>query len=118
MPHHSHQAHDEQHEHVVPAWLLHLIFVLLLGLTILTVAAIKVDVGNYNIVIAIGIATVKALLVVFYFMHLKWDRAFHALCVFGAIGFVGILIAYTMIDTREYGREIHTQDVQEVRAAP
>jgi len=86
-------------------------------LTFLTVAAIQIDLGSLNIVIALAIAVVKGSLVVYYFMHLKWDRAFHALCIVLAIAFVGIMIGYTLIDTGEFKNNIHTADVAAERTA-
>ena len=52
--------------HVVPLWLLAAVFGALLLLTGLTVAVAHVDLGNMNLYLALGIATVKATLVVLF----------------------------------------------------
>lgn len=113
---HSH-GHDEHH---VVSWkLLTAVFGALMVLTFLTVAAITVDFGpNYNLLIAIVIAAVKGFLVVYYFMHLKWDRAFHALCVVLSVAFVVMMIAYMKVDTQQFEGNIRVIDKGEERAAP
>lgn len=112
---HSH-GHDEHH--VVSWQLLTAIFGALMVLTFLTVAAITIDLGPYNVVLAILIAAVKGFLVVYYFMHLKWDRAFHALCVVLSVAFVIMMIAYTSVDTHQFSNNIHVVDKAQERATP
>lgn len=48
-----------------------LIFAILLVLTATTVGAAFVNLGPLNPIIALGIATIKAMLVVLFFMHVK-----------------------------------------------
>jgi caa(3)-type oxidase subunit IV len=50
---------------VVPVWLG------LLGLLVLTVAGAHLPLGSFNVVLALGIAATKALLVGLFFMHLR-----------------------------------------------
>ena len=108
--------HDGDH-HVVGWKILTVVFIALMVLTFLTVAAINVDLGPLNIVVALGIALVKALLVVFIFMHILWDRAFHGLLIAGSLCFVTLFIAFTMIDTTYYESEIQAEDrIQEAAA--
>jgi len=107
---HSHENHDDHEHHVVGWKILTVVFLALMVLTILTVAAINVDLGPLNIVVGLGIALVKALLVVFIFMHIWWDRAFHGLLIAGSLAFVTLFIAFTMIDTAQYDHNISQQD--------
>lgn len=52
------------------------VFAALLTGTVLTVYASTVDMGHTtNILVAIGIAVVKASLVATIFMHLKWEKS-------------------------------------------
>ena len=103
---HSHNPadmHGETHIHVVSIKLLTIVFVILLFLTALTYAVTLQDFGyQANLLIAIGIAVVKAILVCLYFMHLRWDNPFNALCLVTAILFVGLFIVIASIDTGEY----------------
>ncbi len=48
-----------------------LIYCLLLALLIATVSAASVDMGPWNVVTALVIAVVKALLVILFFMHVR-----------------------------------------------
>ena len=68
----AHATHTEPHVHVTPLKLYVGIFVTLMVLTAITVAAAYVDLGELNKVVALGIASFKATLVVLYFMHVKY----------------------------------------------
>lgn len=108
---HTNDDHHSDHEHHVVSWqLLTIVFLALMVLTILTVAAINVDLGPLNLPVAMGIALVKAVLVVLIFMHIWWDRAFHGLCILGSLGFVTLFIGFVMIDTWQYEPTITAQD--------
>jgi len=61
-------------KHYIVSYLSHTwIWVALLILTFLTVASVTVDLKNFVVFAALLIATIKASLVVIYFMHLKFD---------------------------------------------
>jgi len=64
----------------------------LLVLTVITVAAAQVDFGALNTLIALAIASVKAALVLAYFMHLKYDDKIYWV-MFGTAIF-GLIILY------------------------
>lgn len=70
---HSSHGHDEL-GHVVPESTFVRILVTLLFLTVVTVLAAQVDLGKWNIVGAIVIATIKATLVIAVFMHGKFEN--------------------------------------------
>src|SRR4029079_1031296 len=72
-------------------------------LTGVTVGQSYVDLGKLSIVIVILIATLKASLVVTFFMHLKWDNRFNALVFISTIFFIGVFFAYTLNDTDRRG---------------
>jgi cytochrome c oxidase subunit IV len=59
-------------EHIVSRGLYLTIGVTLLVLTALTVSAAMVNLGPFNAVVALAIATIKAVLVVLFFMHVKY----------------------------------------------
>jgi cytochrome c oxidase subunit 4 len=67
---HSHDhSHDAGAAHVIPVATFAKVLIALLILTVITVAAAQVDLGKWNIVGALVIASVKASLVVLIFMH-------------------------------------------------
>ena len=103
--------------HLVPLSILIWTAIALLFLTVITVAARYVDVGQFNMVIALGIAVLKATLVAMFFMHLKWDKPFNQLVFVACITFVVLLIALTVLDTSEYNPTVYDGNpatVQEV----
>ncbi|HMJ10513.1 MAG TPA: cytochrome C oxidase subunit IV family protein [Polyangiaceae bacterium] len=110
--------YDEHHglAHTTPVSLLVVVLAALLVLTIITVGVTKVDLGSQgNLVIAMVIATIKAALVVMYFMHLRWDRKVHLVIFLGSVLFVILFLSMTITDRGEYQRSI--DDLEEVQAA-
>lgn len=97
-PEHAH----EHAGHVVPVWLLLAVWGALVVFTVATVAVTYVDLGEFNIWLALLIATVKAGLVALYFMHLRWDSPFNAIVLVCALIFVALFISITLEDTRAY----------------
>jgi cytochrome c oxidase subunit IV len=88
--------------HAVPLKELVLVLAALLALTVLTVAVTYVDLGSLNLVVALGIATLKALLVALFFMHLRRDRPFHGIVFLASILFVMLFVGLVLIDTSAY----------------
>jgi cytochrome c oxidase subunit IV len=96
-------------EHIVSPKLYVTIFGTLMLGTFLTVVAAYRDLGQWNIVVALGIATFKATLVVLYFMHARYSPKRTQLVVICAVFWLAIMLALTLSDysTREHeGRVI------------
>ena len=97
----EHLLHDE--EHGGPK-LYAAILGALLFLTFITVAASRLDVGSnmVNVVIAMGIATLKASLVALFFMHLRWDKAINQVIFCSSLFFLGLFLitCYTDVQSR------------------
>ena len=92
--------------HVVPLRVLLTVFVVLLALTFTTVAATWFDFGGWALVIALGIATLKASLVALYFMHLRYDNPFYAVVFLTALLFLAIFLSLTLLDTFQYQPDV------------
>ena len=88
--------------HVVPLRVLVAVFLALVVLTWITVAATYFDFGAFNLWIAMGIATVKGSLVALYFMHLRWDKPFNAVVFISALAFVMLFVGLAMMDSAHY----------------
>jgi cytochrome c oxidase subunit IV len=114
---HAGHAHDDGavHAHISSSFFYGLIFAALLGLTIATVGQSYLDLGKLNLVVVILIASIKASLVVSFFMHLRYDNRFNALVFISTIFFIGVFFAYTMNDT---GRRGELDADQNVRVLP
>jgi cytochrome c oxidase subunit 4 len=71
---HGHSSEHSEQGHVVPVSTFRKVLVALLVLTVVTVLAASVDLGKWNIVGALVIASIKASLVVWIFMHGKYEN--------------------------------------------
>ena len=63
-----------------------------------TVFAAKQDLGRFNAAVALIIATIKAVLVVLFFMHVKDSSRLTKITVTAAIFWLGLLLGLTMTD--------------------
>jgi cytochrome c oxidase subunit 4 len=72
--------------------------VVLLILTAITVGASYINFGSGNIVIALAIATVKAIIVGLIFMHLLHDKPVNAVIAVAGFVFLGIFLMFDFID--------------------
>ena len=88
----------EHHEHIVAPGTYLAIILTLLVLTGLTVAAAFVNLGRLNIVVALLIATIKATLVVLFFMHAKYSPKRTKLVIMAGIFWLIILLFMTLSD--------------------
>ncbi|HEY5938877.1 MAG TPA: cytochrome C oxidase subunit IV family protein [Kofleriaceae bacterium] len=75
----------------------------LLLLTLVTVAATRIDLGpSLNLALAMVIAVIKATLVVLFFMHLKYDKLFHTVVFVSAILAASLFVGFTLMDSGQY----------------
>ena len=82
-----------------------IVFAALMVLLVITVAvAFYVHAGNLNLFIAMVIATIKAALVVLFFMHVKYASRLTKIFVAAAFLWLGILFVLTFADylTRDW----------------
>ena len=85
-------------EHIVSPKVYFAIFVALMVGTTLTVWAAFQNFGKFNIVIALGIATIKASLVVLYFMHARYSPKRTQLVIVCSVFWLAIMLALTLSD--------------------
>jgi cytochrome c oxidase subunit 4 len=97
MDAHAHHA-DLGHEHVTPLSVYLGIFATLMVLTVITVAVAWVNLGSFNILVALGVAVVKATLVVLYFMHVKYSSKLTWVVIGSGFFWLLILLGLTMAD--------------------
>ncbi|HXK20319.1 MAG TPA: cytochrome C oxidase subunit IV family protein [Polyangiaceae bacterium] len=128
---HDHAGHDHAHAdghdhahaddhglaHTTPVWLLFAILGALLVLTVATVSVTSFDLGQQgNLVVAMIIATVKAALVCTFFMHLLWDKKFHAVLFVTSVLFLILFLSLTSNDRGEYQHSIDEYRAQQLQA--
>lgn len=92
----DHTAHSSGH--ISPVSLYVTIFLALMVGTALTVAAAFVDLGSFNFPVAMLIAVIKASLVVWFFMHVKYQSHLTKLTVATGLFFLAILLGMMLID--------------------
>ena len=98
----GHQAeggHGDHHgPHIATSGNYLTIFTVLLVLTAVTVWAATMELGFLNTPVAMFIASVKAILVILYFMHLKFSPGQTKLAAAAAIFWLLILLIITFFD--------------------
>ena len=85
-------------------------FIALLLLTGLTTGVAFIDLGaELNTIVALTIAVVKALLVILFFMHVKYSTNLTKLVIVAGFFFLAILVAMTLADelTRDWSPQVH-----------
>jgi cytochrome c oxidase subunit 4 len=84
--------------HVVSVRLYVTIFLTLLVLTGLTTGVAFIDLGAYNTVVALAIAVLKMLLVVLFFMHVRYSSGLTKIVVLAGFFWLAIMLTFTMSD--------------------
>ena len=99
-------AHAENtqscHVHIVPVKVLIGVFLALVALTVITVEAAKYDVGSVDVIVSMTIATIKASLVVFIFMHLWYDKPLNRIAFFFSLIFAAFFLCMILLDSHAY----------------
>ncbi|MCW5758092.1 MAG: cytochrome C oxidase subunit IV family protein [Phycisphaeraceae bacterium] len=102
-------AHDGEGHHVTSLFQLRAVLGILIFFTVLTVASSRAEIWVadtfdlyiptlVNVLIAMSIATIKAVFVVAIFMHLKWDNRLNLLVLLFTLMGVGLFIGLTAMD--------------------
>jgi cytochrome c oxidase subunit IV len=102
MTEHEQHIHDPANvtnpehaeHHIVPPTVYVMVYGALLLGTLLTVVAADIDMGVFNPIIALAIACTKAVIVILFFMHVKYQSNLIKMTV-GA-GFFTFLVLITM----------------------
>ena len=108
----QHEQHDHE-QHIVSPVLYGVILLVLLCATALTCGMSYIDLGEWHIapgvtlfwnpVVALAIACTKMVLVVLFFMHIKYSTKLTKLVVMGGLIWLGIMIVLTLGDVMSRG---------------
>jgi cytochrome c oxidase subunit 4 len=85
-------------EHVVPVKTYVGIFLALMVLTALTTGVAYIDLGAFNTVVALTIAVIKMLLVVLFFMHVKYATNLTKVIIMAGFFWLAIMMTFTLSD--------------------
>lgn len=90
--------HDHEPEHVASVRSYVVVFAALLVLTAITTVVAFVDLGPLNVILMLAIAVTKAVIVILFFMHVRYSDRLTAAVVTSGFIWLAILIAFTMSD--------------------
>jgi cytochrome c oxidase subunit IV len=101
----SHGSPDEvEHPHVMPLPIYFGVFGALLFLTVVTVGVSLLGLPPVlSLVVAVAVATVKATLVVLFFMHLRYENTFYSFIFVGSLFFMILFFLFTLGDFASRG---------------
>jgi cytochrome c oxidase subunit 4 len=89
---------DPHAGHHVPMSTFNIVIILLMVLLVITVIAAFIPLGELNMIVAMAIACIKALLVVLFFMHVKYSSRLTKVFVGASLLWLTILFALTFPD--------------------
>jgi cytochrome c oxidase subunit 4 len=89
---------EESEKHIVNTKTYIFVWVVLLCLTGLTIKAAQMKMGEWSMVANIAIASMKASLVLWFFMHLKYEKRLFKLLIFVPLITISIIIGLTFFD--------------------
>jgi cytochrome c oxidase subunit 4 len=110
-------THEEGGHRVLPLKLYVGVWAALMVLTWITVAVAQFDFGVLNLWVAMGIATIKASLVVLFFMHVAYDKPINAIVLIISLLFLFLFISFTLIDTYHYHGQLIHEVPKDMKAA-
>ena len=90
-------------EHIVTKKQYSYVFGTLLLLTFVTTFVGMMDLGRLNVVVALVIAVIKALLVVLFFMHIYWSTRLNRVVVASGVAWLALLLWLTLTDVLSRG---------------
>ena len=90
-------THAEEQHHV-PYKVYFIVWAALLVLTAVTVGVSYVDMKNVTVLTAMLIAATKSMLVLLYFMHIRFEKPMYSVMILAAMMTYGIFVALTFVD--------------------
>lgn len=85
-------------EHVPSVKPLVMVFLALMVLTAITVGVSFINLGAFSAVVALTIAAIKAMLVILFFMEVRYSSKMTMVAIVAGIFFLGLLLFLTMAD--------------------
>ena len=88
---------DEKH-HIVPYRTFLLVLLALLVFTFISIGVTNYNLGPVTVLVALLLATFKTILVLTYFMHLKYDVKMFGILIAAVLALIGVVIFITFLD--------------------
>lgn len=118
---HGHGGHghgEGEFSHPASLRMLFSVFFALVFLTWLTVFQSTMDLGAMEVWMSLTIATVKAALVILFFMHMLWDKPLNAILFISTLIFVALFLGFTLLDADAYKDTIEVRNTLEESLPP
>ncbi|MEZ6138185.1 MAG: cytochrome C oxidase subunit IV family protein [Pirellulaceae bacterium] len=112
---HAEGDHADGHHgfsHPMPVWQLLAVFFALIILTGLTVYQSTLEFGNMELILSLFIATIKASLVILFFMHMIHDKPLNAIIFLGSFVFVALFLGFTLMDSSAYRDSLEYKQIE------
>lgn len=98
----THNEHDNDGRILVahnPTYGVHIkVWMVLVSLTIITVAVAGIDLGQYTLFVALLIASIKSSLVINIFMHIKFDDVLFKVFIVLVLATLAVILILTGFD--------------------
>jgi len=86
---------EKEKHHIVPYKIYFYILLALITLTFMSIGIVHINLGGYSVLGALIFSTIKSILVLTFFMHLKFDQPFLRIMV----GFVALVFCAVIFIT-------------------
>ena len=91
-------SHNNEKPHIIPYKTFLLVLLALLAFTFISIGVTSYNLGPLTVLIALLLATFKTILVLTYFMHLKYDVKMFAILVAAVLALIAVVIFITFLD--------------------
>lgn len=89
---------ENEKNHIIPYRTFLYILVLLITLTLTSVAITRIYLGTFTVLLALLIAAIKSSFVLRIFMHLKFENKMFSIAVIGVVLLISVVIIITFLD--------------------
>ncbi len=91
-------SNNEDKHHIVPFRTFIIVLAALLTFTFISIAVTNYELGAFTVLAAMLLATAKTILVLVYFMHLKFDVKIFGILITAVLALIGAVIFITLLD--------------------
>ena len=89
---------NDEKQHIVPYRTFLLVLLALLVFTFISIGVTNYNLGPVTVLVALLLATFKTILVLTYFMHLKYDVKMFGILIAAVLALIGVVIFITFLD--------------------
>ena len=89
---------NNEKPHIIPYRIFILVLAALLVFTFISIGVTSYNLGPFTVLIALLLAAAKTVLVLTYFMHLKYDEKMFAVLAAAVLILIGVVIFITFLD--------------------